>query len=250
MGTTLTKSRFKIALECPRKLTYATDKKYANTKSEDDFLQGLAEGGHQVGALAKLMYPGGIEITAPTIEEQIQDTQRLLEKDDVILFEPTFRHGNLVIRVDVLVKRGNRIDLIEVKAKGFHPEEDSFRAKRHPIKREWRPYLYDVAFQMLVLERAHPGWAVTPHLMLLDTSAKSSIDGLGSSLPVIRNGRRVTVCIRDDNADTAKGLAVLPCVVSLSYNSVSSAASKASAAFQGKRSEFEEFPRMDNRAHA
>ena len=210
MGTTLTKSRFKIALECPRKLTYATDKKYANTKSEDDFLQGLAEGGHQVGALAKLMYPGGIEITAPTIEEQIQDTQRLLEQDDVILFEPTFRHGNLVIRVDVLVKRGNRIDLIEVKAKGFHPEEDSFRAKRHPIKREWRPYLYDVAFQMLVLERAHPGWAVTPHLMLLDTSAKSSIDGLGSSLPVIRNGRRVTVCIRDDNADTAKGLAVLP----------------------------------------
>lgn len=197
MGTTLTKSRFKIALECPRKLAYATDKNYANTKSEDEFLQGLAEGGHQVGALAKLMYPGGIEITSSSIEEQILDTQELLKQDDIILFEPTFRHGNLVIRVDVLVKRGNRIDLIEVKAKGFNPAKKSFYGKRGGIISVWRPYLYDVAFQVLVLERAHPEWTVIPHLMLIDTSAKSSIDGLGSSLPVTRDGRRVTVGIRD-----------------------------------------------------
>ncbi|BAZ93741.1 uncharacterized protein FOKN1_1343 [Thiohalobacter thiocyanaticus] len=197
MSTTLTKSRFKIALECPRKLNYATDKNYANAKSEDEFLQGLAEGGHQVGALAKLMYPGGIEITTPSVEEQIKNTQKLIEQNDVILYEPTFRHGNLVIRVDILVKRGNLIDLIEVKAKGFNSRESSFRGKNNPIKSEWRPYLYDVAYQLLVLERAHPEWTVTPHLMLLDTSVKSSIDGLGSSLTVTRDRGRLNVSIRD-----------------------------------------------------
>lgn len=198
MGTTLTKSRFKIALECPRKLAYATNEKYANAKSEDDFLQALAEGGHQVGALAKLMHPGGVEVTASSIEEQIKETERLLEQDEVTIFEPTFRHGNLVIRVDVLVKKGHLVDLIEVKAKGFNPEKDTFRGKRQPIDSEWKPYLYDVAFQTLVLERAHPEWVVTPYLMLLDPSAKPGIDGLGSSFRVIRNGRRISVSIRGD----------------------------------------------------
>lgn len=198
MGTTLTKSRFKIALECPRKLAYATNEKYANAKSEDDFLQALAEGGHQVGALAKLMHPDGIEITALSIEDQLEETKRLLEQDDVTIFEPTFRSGNLVIRVDILVKKGFSVDLIEVKAKGFNPVTDSFQGKRQPIASEWRPYLYDVAFQTLVLERDHPEWAVTPYLMLLDPSAKPGIDGLGSSFKVIRNGRRITVSTRGD----------------------------------------------------
>lgn len=197
MSNTLTKSRFKIALECPRKLNYATDNNYANAKSEDEFLQGLAESGHEVGALAKLMFPGGIEIAAPSVDEQIKKTQKLIEQDNVILYEPTFRHGNLVVRVDVLVKKGCQIDLIEVKAKGFNLRKDSFRGSRNPIKSEWRPYLYDVAFQMLVLERAQPGWAVTPYLMLLDTSAKSGIDGLGASFTITRSGRRVDVSVRD-----------------------------------------------------
>lgn len=60
----LTKSRFKLATECPRKLYYTGKPEYANTRSDDEFLQSLAEGGYQVGELAKLMFPGGLEITA------------------------------------------------------------------------------------------------------------------------------------------------------------------------------------------
>ena len=45
-----TKSAFKIALECPRRLYYAYDSKlYANQDLTDDFLKSLAEGGFQVG---------------------------------------------------------------------------------------------------------------------------------------------------------------------------------------------------------
>ena len=49
----LTKSRFKLAAECPTKLFYTgKDKVYRNTKQEDSFLAMLAEGGYQVGELA------------------------------------------------------------------------------------------------------------------------------------------------------------------------------------------------------
>ena len=52
-----TKSAFKIALECPRRLFYAYDSNlYANQQLDDDFLKSLAEGGFQVGELAKVYY--------------------------------------------------------------------------------------------------------------------------------------------------------------------------------------------------
>ena len=45
----LTKSRFKLAVECPTKLFYTGKPKiYRDTKQEDSFLQMLAEGGYQV----------------------------------------------------------------------------------------------------------------------------------------------------------------------------------------------------------
>ena len=58
----LTKSRFKIAMDCPNKLFYTKKKEYANTQLEDPFLQALAQGGFQVEELARLEYPNGILI--------------------------------------------------------------------------------------------------------------------------------------------------------------------------------------------
>ena len=57
----LSKSDFKLARECPTKLYY---KKlgYPSKKSEDPYLQYLAEGGYRVEKLAKLLYPSGVEL--------------------------------------------------------------------------------------------------------------------------------------------------------------------------------------------
>ena len=53
----LTKSLFTTALECPRKLYYAVHgNEYDNANSNNDFLRSLAEGGIQVGALARHYY--------------------------------------------------------------------------------------------------------------------------------------------------------------------------------------------------
>jgi hypothetical protein len=47
--TTLTKSRFKLAVECPTKVFYSLDKRYVKSEDEDEFLQALADGGFQAG---------------------------------------------------------------------------------------------------------------------------------------------------------------------------------------------------------
>ena len=53
----LTKSGFKLAAECPRKLFYTGKQDYVDRSIEDSFLAALAEGGYQVGELACLQYP-------------------------------------------------------------------------------------------------------------------------------------------------------------------------------------------------
>ena len=103
----LTKSRFKLAAERPTKLFYAGKPHlYRNLKQEDSFLAMLAEGGHQVGELAKCFYPAGIEISSLNSAEAEAQTQALLKQDQVVLFEPAIRFNDYLVRVDILVKDG------------------------------------------------------------------------------------------------------------------------------------------------
>ena len=174
----LTKSRYKIALECPTKLFYTHKKdEYANLHQEDEFLMALAEGGFQVGELAKYYYPGGHDITSLSYEKSLEETDALLQQENVIIYEPAILFEDFFIRVDVLVKTGNKIDLIEVKAKSFKSKEEFYSDKGY-IASSWRPYLYDIAFQNWVTRQAFPDWDITPFLMLADQNKKTSVDGL------------------------------------------------------------------------
>ena len=152
----LTKSRFKTALECPTKLFYSDKENiYTNQKSEDEFLMALAEGGFQVGELAKHYHPGGHDIVSLDYKESLDETNALLQQDNVIIYEPAIQFETFFIRVDVLVKTGNTIDLIEVKAKSFKSREN-FYSKKGFIDSHWQPYLNDVAFQNWVTQQAFP----------------------------------------------------------------------------------------------
>ena len=50
----LTKSQFKLAMECPTKLYYTGKEEYINQNIDDSFLLVLAEGGFMVGELARI----------------------------------------------------------------------------------------------------------------------------------------------------------------------------------------------------
>ena len=187
----LTKSRFKLASECPTKLFYTGKKKYANQKLNDSFLLALADGGFQVGDLAKCYFPGGYDIKTQDYDEALAETHRLLQLDQVIIYEAAIATDRLFIRVDILVKNGNGLSLYEVKAKSFNPKEDSFVNKNGTIKSVWKSYLYDVAFQKYVINQALPQYEVSSHLMMADKSTTCPTDGLNQKFRLVKdaNGR-------------------------------------------------------------
>lgn len=186
----LTKSRFKLAVECPTKLFYANKPNiYKDTMSEDDFLKMLAEGGYQVGELAKFTYPNGIQINETDHSSAIQKTLDLLKNENVVLFEPAIQFGNFFIRIDILVKNGNRFDLIEVKAKSYNSIEPEIEAAKGNISKSMLPYLQDVAFQRWVLTQVIPTADVRTFLMMPDKTKKAPLDGVNQMFKMTKGNK-------------------------------------------------------------
>lgn len=193
----LTKSRFKLGMECPAKLFYtAKESVYANQNLQDSFLASLAEGGFQVGELAKAYFPGGHEVETLDYEAALAQTNELLKQDCVVIYEAAIRFTNLFIRADILVKKADQLELIEVKAKSYDPEQDGdFVGKRGGIASGWKPYLLDVAFQKHVVSSAFPALKVRASLMLADKTVICSTDGLNQKFRVVTDvkGRKKAV---------------------------------------------------------
>lgn len=201
----LTKSRFKIAIECPTKLFYTGKRQeYADTMAENGFLAMLAEGGHQVGALAKLRYPDGFEIHEKDHAAAEARTRDHLARDHVVLFEPAIRFGNLFIRIDVLIKNGNDFELIEVKAKSYNSAQPEFYNRNGSIKSDFLPYVQDAAFQTWVLQQAYPGAHISTALMMPDKSRAAPVDGVNQMFKISGKGE---VDLRIPDGIDAKSLA-------------------------------------------
>jgi hypothetical protein len=195
----LSKSRFKLGLECPNKLFFTGNREYANKKSEDSFLIALAKGGFQVEELARLHYPNGIFIdTEPyEYEKAFQLTQEALKHVNVVIYEAAFLVDNFFIRTDILVKTGNHIRLIEVKAKSFNPnEENVFIGKRGGLDAKHKLNLYDLAFQKYVAKTTYPEFDFEAYFMMADKSKIATIDGLNQLFRVPANGNPRTDIIK------------------------------------------------------
>ncbi|MGV1012544.1 MAG: DUF2779 domain-containing protein [Flavobacterium sp.] len=208
----LTKSRFKIALECPNKLFYTSKKEYANNKNEDPFLKALANGGFQVEELARLHYPNGIFINTENYEYEkaFKLTQEALQNENVVIYEAAFLYEGLFIRTDIIVKNGNSIKLIEVKAKSFNPNDEyNFVGARGGIVSSWKPYLFDLAFQKYVAQKTFPKHNFEAYLLMADKTKRASINGLNQLFRIPNNGNPRTDIIRQVNSIEEIGNSIL-----------------------------------------
>ena len=192
----LTKSRFKLAISCLRKMYFDLHRdEYLNAMADDPFMKSLADGGNQVGALARIYYPGGILVDAKSNKDALAQTHEVLATNtNVIIFEGAFEVDGCFVRVDVLIKIGNEVELIEVKSASIDGDAYNeqkgkffFRKNSDKIRAEWRGHLYDVAFQKYVLEKAMPNWNISPKLLLLDKSKAATVNGLNQKFSIIPN---------------------------------------------------------------
>ena len=180
-----TKSAFKVALDCPTRLYYCCDDRYANQDVDNDFLQALAKGGYQVGELAKVYYqiPDEADIKSLDYDDALKQTQELFKKENVNIAEAAFKFGKLFVRADIIVKNGHHIDLIEVKAKSWE-ESTPFINTKNAVKSDILHYVYDVAFQKYVIEKAlkelYPkeSYIVHAYLMMADKGKVAQVGGI------------------------------------------------------------------------
>lgn len=185
----LSKSRFKLALDCPTKLYYKM-KRYPGSEDEDPYLSFLADGGFMVEAIARALFPNGTEVVPNEGESPAEATMRLLESGDAVdLFEPVFETDGFSARIDMLSRRGFEIRLIEIKAASFDSEKEGsnpFRGARGGIEAAWRPYLEDVAFQTMVLRRAlGKRFTIKPELCLVDKAKTSTEDSIFAKIELL-----------------------------------------------------------------
>lgn len=111
----LSKSRFISGLQCPRYLwVLANDP--ARVPEPDAGTQYVFDQGHEVGNLAKKLYPGGIDIPSDDFVANLRMSRELLSLRRP-LFEAAFMSDGKYARVDILEPVGEDMwNLIEVKS--------------------------------------------------------------------------------------------------------------------------------------
>ena len=185
-----------LAMECPAKLYYQSKpNEYQSMKSDNAFMQALAKAGYQVGELAKCYYRDNTshDLSGLSVAEGIKATKELLELENVVIFEAAISHGNCFLRADILIKRRDSLRLIEVKSSAWDKSKDSFFMKnKNSVKKEWLKYIYDVAFQKYVLEKAYPQHSISTYLGLLDKNAECPTQGLNQKFRITKDAEGKT----------------------------------------------------------
>jgi predicted RecB family nuclease len=133
----ISKSKFVAGIQCLRRLYFQIHQPEL-AEEADQGQEARLEQGQEVGLFAQRRFAGGVFVGFEAgVDEALANTAALMNDMSVAaIFEATFQHSSLLLRVDILQRRPrNRWRLIEVKS--------SLEMKQH--------YLYDVAIQHHVL---------------------------------------------------------------------------------------------------
>lgn len=111
----LTKGKYCNGLQCLR-LMYKAVKMLEDIPDPDPATQFIFDQGHEVGTLAREQFPSGILIDMEPWEDVIKRTQEAIKSGAESIYEATFVHDAILVRVDILHRVGdNLFDIIEMK---------------------------------------------------------------------------------------------------------------------------------------
>lgn len=205
----LTKSRFTLACSCPTKLFYtAKTREYANSRSKDPIMQSLANEGNRVGALAQLYFPEGHLVKTLNHEAALSETNELLAREEVTIFEAAIRADDLFIRADILRKSGDSIHLLEVKSKCYSEKDDGDLTTASGIASAWLPYVRDIAFQKHVLARAFPESLLRAFLFLPNKEKSSPSSELATKCFRATDGEDVSLTQEEQASPLMQAISV------------------------------------------
>ncbi len=117
MTMRISKSKFCAGVQCPKRL-YLQVHSPELAERPDAAAEAIIEQGHEVGMLARQLFPGGVEVCERSLDQAIRATRELVADPEIpAIFEAVFEHGGVLVKVDVLHRRRDgRWRLIEVKS--------------------------------------------------------------------------------------------------------------------------------------
>ena len=115
--STLNKSLFPAGVQCLKRL-YLQVHQPELAAEPNAAAEAIIEQGHDVGMLARRLFPGGVEVCERSLDQAIRATRELVANREVpAIFETVFEHQNVLVKVDILHRRRDgRRRLIEVKS--------------------------------------------------------------------------------------------------------------------------------------
>ena len=112
----LSKSLVLKGIQCPKALYLQKNPPDFKFPPQPD-LETKFRAGHEVGILAQQLFPGGTEVPYEglSVAEQVEQTRLLIEAGVEVIYEASFVHDGIFVKVDLLVRDGDAWQIHEVK---------------------------------------------------------------------------------------------------------------------------------------
>ena len=148
----LSKSLFKLGLECPLRIKHSLTKPALPRRSGgDEYMRMLAEGGYMFEKLVRVYHPGeDMYVPKEPHATACARTISRIKAGDGLLHEAAFAHDGLMARSDMVRIRGSIIDIIEIKSRSVEAGPDGAADNACLLKADWEPYVVDLAYQVHV----------------------------------------------------------------------------------------------------
>jgi len=176
-----TKHLFGAGVECPTKLFYYA-KNYPENKQSAPFIRHAVFNKRLLKSLVRSVYPGGITINGKSIPEAASQTAEYLEAEQVVLFNAIFEYEQMMARLPLIVRDGDRLTVFHVQAKAFDSRKHQLSDRHNRILGKWRDYLLDFAYQLYLIQQNRPDLELQAYLVLPEKSGMAITNDLPSKL--------------------------------------------------------------------
>ncbi len=165
-----TKHLFRTGLGCLTKLYYKA-KDYPESREGRPFIEHAILNKKLLKSLVHSIYPSGKFINGRNISQSAEQTKRLLNSKECIVFDAIFTHKRMMARLPVVLKSGDHLTVMHIQTKAFNARKHSLLDRNGKLHSKWRKYLFDFAYQLYILQEEYPDFSVLPLLVLPDKSS-------------------------------------------------------------------------------
>ena len=172
-----TRHLFGAGLECPVKLYYYRHD-YPQNRQSRPFIEHAIYNKRLLTALARSVYPDGTFVDTRQVQKAADETRQLLQEDDIVLFDAIFEHQQMMARLPIIYKSGNKLTAFYIRTKAFDSRKHRITDAKGHINSKWEKYLLDFAFQVYLIQMGHPDLDIQAMLVMPEKSSNAYTDNL------------------------------------------------------------------------